>query len=133
MKKSKITSKSSFSEKFFTNDCFCNKRGLSFYINDLMREKALTGPDVYKRAGISKQNWSYYISEEHSPNPANARRLVVGLKCTSEEAKVLLSYCGMTFISGNVYDECLLHCLENHVYNMVDVSIYIDNNLSLAA
>ncbi|MDY5818839.1 MAG: helix-turn-helix transcriptional regulator [Treponema sp.] len=124
---------SHFSEKLFSNDCFCNKRALSIYINELMRKKELNGPDVYKRAGISKANWSNYISEKNNPTPENARRLLVGLKCTPEEAKVLLSYCGMNFTRGNVYDECLLYCLENHFDNMIDVSIYIENHLSMTA
>ncbi|MCQ2248387.1 MAG: helix-turn-helix domain-containing protein [Treponema sp.] len=133
MKKSTLKTPTHFSEKFFTNDCFCNKRALSIYINDLMREKDLRGPDVYKDAGISKANWSNYISEKNNPSPENARRLVVGLKCSPEEATLLLSYCGMTFTKGNVYDECLLHCLENHVAKMTDVTIFINNYLSQAA
>ena len=93
-----FTNPTHFSEKIFTSDCFCNKRALSIYINDLMREKDLRAPDVYKRAGISKANWSNYISEKNNPTPENARRLLVGLKCTPEEAKVLLSFCGMNLI-----------------------------------
>lgn len=124
---------SQLTEKFFTNDCFCNKRALSLYINDLMRKKNLNGPDVYKRAGISKANWSNYISEKNNPTPENARRLLVGLKCTPKEAEELLSYCGLNFTTGNIYDKCLLHCLENHIDNMVDVSIYIDKYLTTAA
>ena len=121
------------SEKFFTNSCFCNKKALSIFINDMMREKGLSGPDVYKRAGISKANWSNYISEKNNPTPENARRLLVGLKCSPEEAEVLLSYCGFNFTTGNIYDECLLRCLENHIDNMVDVCVYIYNYLSVAS
>ena len=133
MKKSTNKLSSSNSEKIFTNDCFCNKKALSLFINDLMRKRGLNGPDVYNRAGISKANWSNYISEKSNPSPENARRLTIGLKCTMEEAKELLSYCGMTFTMNNKYDNGFLYCLENHIYNMIDVSIYIDRHCNLAA
>ena len=125
---------SSFSsEKFFSNDCFCNKKELSLYINEIMRNKNLISSDIYKRADISKQTWSHIYSGQNCPSPENARRLLIGLKCDLMESEKFLSYCGMSFVTGSIYDDCLIYCLENHYDNMVDVSIYINQQLSSAA
>ena len=127
-KKSKKSCNGSISDKFFTEDSFCDTDAISLYINKLMREKNLQScSDIYNRAGLSKQTWSNIYSGKNCPTKENARKLVIGLKCTLSEAVELLSYCGLCFVPGNFYDECFLACIKQQRFNMVDVQLYMDN------
>ena len=118
------------SDAFFNNDLFSNKNEIADYIRFLMREKKLLPVDVYKKADISKQNWSNYISSKNSPNPVNARKLIIGLECSIEEAEYFLSLCGFQFVKNNKADDCLKCCLKNHIFNMIDVYIFLDKTLT---
>ena len=119
-----VSSQIAENEKVFSKDDFCNKTGLSLYINELMREKGLeSASEIYTRAGISKQTWSHIYSGQYCPSPENARKLTIGLKCTLSEAEKLLSYCGMSFVPGNDNDECFKYCIENQIFRIVDVLI----------
>ena len=115
---------------FFNTDLFSNKNEIADYIRYLMQEKNLLSTEVYKKADISKQNWSNYISSKNSPNPVNARKLIVGLECSIEEAEYFLSLCGFQFVEKNKADDCLKACLKKHIYNMVDVYLFLDKNLA---
>ena len=127
-KNSKISCNGSISDKFFTEDSFCDTSAISLYINKLMREKNLQScSDIYNRAELSKQTWSNIYSGKNCPTKENARKLVIGLKCTLSEAIELLSYCGLSFVPGNFYDECFLACIKQQRFNMVDVQIFMDN------
>ena len=110
----------------FTNP-FYNSEALSSMIFELLNEKNLQNnhPDVYKRAGLSRANFSNYISGKNCPTPEKARRLIVGLKCSLPEAEKLLSYCGYAFSKDAPYDNCLKECLQQKIYNYTDVEIYI--------
>lgn len=132
MSSNKIYSKNSYSisDCFFNSELFCNKNEIADYIRFLMREKNLISTDVYKKADISKQNWSNYISGKNSPNLVNARKLMIGLECSIEEAEHLLSLCGFQFVKNNKADECLKMCLAKHIFNMVDAYIFVNNYLS---
>lgn len=121
------TKSNKFSEKFFTTDLFCNKKEVSEYIWSLVREKNFSKISViYDNADISKQNWSNYVSGKNVPNPVNARKLVIGLGCTLEEAETLLALCGFQFVKNNIVDDCIKQCIKEKVFNMADVYIRID-------
>ena len=125
LKKGLLSMKSFATSTKKSENLFCNKSLFSDYLHKLIREKGLLEPDVYKRAGISKQTWSNLYSGKTCANFLNARKLVVGLKCSLSEAVELLAYCGMTFATGNYYDDCIKECLKNHIFNFVDVEIYM--------
>lgn len=111
-----------------TSNPFCNKRIFADYLHDLVREKNLLEPDVYKRAGISKQTWSNLYSAKTCPTPENSRRLVIGLKCSLPEAEKLLALCGYTFIEGCEYDDCIKACLAEGIFNYTYVELNIYQN-----
>ncbi len=120
-------------EKIFTKDSFCDKKAVARYINELMIKKNLIlASEVYKRAGISKQTWSHIFSEQTCPTQENARRLVIGLKCTLPEAEQLLAYCGMCFVPGNHIDDCFKACIQHEIFNMVDVQLYMSGQWKTA-
>lgn len=125
-KNSKISCNNFISEKFFKEDSFCDTKAVSNYIHKLMREKnLLLSSEIYNRAELSKQTWSNIYSGKNCPTKENARKLVIGLRCTLSEAVELLSYCGLCFVPGNFYDECFLACIEQQRFNMVDVQLYM--------
>ncbi len=121
----KSTNSNSFSENYFSAELFSNKRAISSYIIYLKNHKGLSEPTVYKNADISKQNWSNYISGKNIPTRENARRLVIGLQCTLEEAETLLALCGFQFVTDSIGDECIKQCIKEKVFNMVDVYLRI--------
>ena len=121
------TKSNKFSEKFFTANLFCNKKEVSDYIWVLFRGKNFEKPsDVYVSADITKQNWHNYISGKNIPNAVNARKLVIGLKCTLDEAETLLALCGLQFVKNNIVDDCIKQCIKEKLFNMADVYIRID-------
>ena len=121
------TNSNKFSEKFFTTDLFCNKKEVSEYIWSLVREKNFSKTSViYDNADLSKQNWSNYVSGKNVPNPVNARKLVIGLRCTLDEAETLLALCGFQFVKNNIVDDCIKQCLEDKIFNMAEVYLRID-------
>ena len=121
------TKSKKISEKFFTTDIFCNKKEVSEYIWTLVREKKFSKISViYDNADLSKQNWSNYVSGKNVPNPVNARKLVIGLRCTLEEAETLLALCGFQFVKNNIVDDCIKQCIKEKLFNMTDVYIRID-------
>ena len=121
------TKSKKISEKFFTTDIFCNKKEVSEYIWTLVREKKFSKISViYDNADLSKQNWSNYVSGKNVPNPVNARKLVIGLRCTLEEAETLLALCGFQFVKNNIVDDCIKQCIKEKFFNMTDVYIRID-------
>ncbi len=128
----KSTNSNSFSEKFFSAELFSNKKAIYSYIIDLKKHKGLSDPTVYKNADISKQNWSNYISGKNTPNLLNARKMVIGLQCTLEEAETLLALCGFQFVKGSVADNCIKQCIKDGITKMVDVYERINNVKNVA-
>ena len=121
------TNSNKFSEKFFTTVLFCNKKEVADYIWYLVREKDFSKISViYDNADLSKQNWSNYVSGKNVPNPVNARKLVIGLRCTLEEAETLLALCGFQFVKNNIVDDCIKQCIKEKLFNMADVYLRID-------
>ena len=121
------TKSNRFSEKFFTTDLFCNKNEIADYIWYLIREKNISkNSEIYDNADLSKQNWSNYVSGKNVPNPVNARKLVIGLKCTLDEAETLLALCGFQFVKNNIVDDCIKQCIKEKRFNMADVYLRID-------
>ena len=122
------TSKINFTNPFFNSKAFSDE------IFKLMVEKNLQDnhPDVYKRAGLSRANFSNYISGNSRPSSENARRLIVGLKCSIPEAEKLLLCCGYAFAPGAPYDICLRECLQQKIYNYTDVELYISRKTGYA-
>lgn len=110
------TNSFSFSENFFSADLFCNRSEIADYIRFLWQSKNIDPVKVYKAADISKQNWSNYISCKNTPNQVNARKLVIGLECTVEEAEHLLSLCGLQFVNGCLADDALKMYLSNQKF-----------------
>ena len=103
----RLSNSSPFSETFLSADLFCNRNEIADYIYHLLRTKELDPVKVYKAADISKQNWSNYISCKNTPNSLNARKLLLGLECTVEEAEHFLSLCGLQFVNGCEADDAL--------------------------
>ena len=131
--KIKSTNSNSFSEKFFTADLFCDKKQIADYIWKLIHEKNIDKySEVYINADISKQNWSNYLSGKNIPTKENARRLVIGLQCTLEEAETLLALCGFQFVRGSIADECIKQCIQEGITRMVDVYGRISNAQNVA-
>ncbi|MBR3814739.1 MAG: helix-turn-helix transcriptional regulator [Spirochaetaceae bacterium] len=117
--------------KINSTNPFYNPEALSSIIFKLLNEKNLQNnhTDVYKRAGLSRANFSNYISGKNCPTQEKARRLIVGLKCSITEAEELLSYCGYSFVHDAPYDNCLKECLQQKIYNYTDVELYISKKI----
>ena len=107
------------------NNLFFNKNGFSDYLCDLMHKKNLCQTDIYKRADITRQTWSNIYSGKTRPNEQTSRRLIIGLKCSIEEAEKLLAYCGQCFVLDSDIDNIIKECLKKQIYNFADVEMFI--------
>lgn len=80
----------------------------------------------YRRAGVSKQTYSRIISNPYSGvNKTIAMRLCIGLRLPIEEAKRLLAAAGYTFSEAIYEDRIFSYCLQNAIYNILDVELML--------
>ena len=106
---------------------FCNKSELSYYLHDFINRKSFKEPSVYKAAEIEKNTWCNIYSGFSCPDPLTARKLVIGLQASLDEASSILQQCGYSF-SNSSFDQCIIKCLEKGIHAWADVLDYIQNN-----
>lgn len=109
------------------NNPFCLKRDVSYALHNLIREKGFKKEShVYNAAEIQKNTWCRIYSGLARPNEVNARKLVIGLRLTLEEATKFMSLCGYSFTPCPV-DACIISCLKSGaVHTWAEVLSYVE-------
>ena len=99
-------------------------KSMSFvdYINYVMNDKVLNASDVYVSANIDRRTWSKIISSKMTPSLEMAVKIAIGLKLTNEECKVLLKKLNYTLSSSSEFALVIRYCLENGIYNIIEIN-----------
>ena len=82
--------------------------------------------DLYNKAGISRQLWSSIISGKSKPSLETTLKIVFALHATNRECKLLLKKVGFTLSSSSRLSLIIRYCLENEIYDLIEVNNYLE-------
>ncbi|MBQ7606728.1 MAG: hypothetical protein IJU76_01935 [Desulfovibrionaceae bacterium] len=86
---------------------------------NLLREKHVDNPDVYRRANIDRKLFSKIISKEsYVPGKSTVLALAVALKLDLRETREMLRWAGYAFSDGILSDVIVLFFLERGIYDI---------------
>ncbi len=84
--------------------------------------------DFYKKADISRQQWSSIISGKHQPTLNTALKLLFALRLNNHECKYLLKKAGYTLSSSSDFALIIRYCIENQIYDLDEVNDLLSKN-----
>ncbi len=87
---------------------------------ELMTRKNLSGPEVYKAAGIDRRLFSKIMNlkKPHIPSKANVIALALALHCDQKESKELIKRAGYILTHGIAFDRVILQCIDDKIYDL---------------
>lgn len=92
----------------------------------LMNEKGLSAPEVYKYANLDKTLFSKMLSDsKYSPSKDTAIATCFGLRLNQKEAKDLLDRAGYTLAHSIERDVALECCFKEGITNIDDINILL--------
>ena len=80
---------------------------------------------MYGLVDISRSLWSSVISGKSNPSLNFTLKVVFGLHCTNHECKYLLKKAGFTLASSSRFSLIIRYCLENKIYDLLQVNDYL--------
>ena len=83
-------------------------------------------PDLYNKANISKQLWHSIISGKSKPSVGTTLKIVFALHASNKECKLLLKKLGFTLSSSSKLSLIIRYCLENEIYDLIEVNSYLE-------
>jgi len=99
------------------------------YLYRLMDARGIQrNADVYEKAGITKQAWSNIVSGKCQPSMATAIKLALALHLNTHECKYLLKKAGYTLSSASDFALIIRYCIENGIYDFVEVDTLLSEN-----
>src|SRR5574344_717837 len=102
-----------------------------FLYNDVIRQKKDIKPnvehikvdDIYKKAGISRQLFSKIRSDySYHPRKETVFALCLALQLGEEFSRILVYLSGYSFSFSYTFDNIVLFCLKNNIYNPIIVN-----------
>lgn len=82
--------------------------------------------DFYKKANISRQLWSSIKSGKSRPSLEVSIKFVFALHASNRECKLLLKKAGYTLSSSSKLSLIIRYCLENEIYDLIEVNNYLE-------
>ena len=92
------------------------------YVYYIMNQKELSASDVYLKATIDRRTWSKIVSSKIKPSLEMSVKIAFGLELSNEECKIMLKKLNYTLSSSSEFALVIRFCLENKIYNLVDVN-----------
>ena len=92
------------------------------YVYYIMNQKELSASDVYLKADIDRRTWSKIVSIKIKPSLEMSVKIAFGLELSNEECKIMLKKLNYTLSSSSEFALVIRFCLENKIYNLVDVN-----------
>lgn len=99
-----------------------SRPSFSSQLINLIAEKGLSEPAVYKAANIDRKLFSKIRKPQYHPSKNTALALVIALKLTTSQAYNLLHLAGYTLSNNSKTDIIIMFCLENEVYDIILVN-----------
>lgn len=111
------------------------KQDISFSqkLFQLIDNRGLKDPDVYKAANISKAVFSKMrTKQDYHPKKNTVLALAVALRLSLPETDDLLSYAGYTLASNDKTDIIVSYFIEKSIYNVMEINdVLFDYDLTL--
>lgn len=93
---------------------------------ELIKMQQLNEIDVYKAANIDRKLFSKIRHSSYHPSRKTAIALAFALHLSFEQTKQLVSLAGYGFSRDNKADLIIHFCLENHIYDLIQVNELLD-------
>lgn len=94
------------------------------YLRDLIREKEVSDPEVYRRANMSRQKFNKIINNpEHHPKKDTAIQLAIGLQLDLSETQKLLEKAGYALTRSSKSDIVIEYYIRNSDYNILEIDV----------
>ena len=96
---------------------------------ELMREKELTSPEVYRRGNVEKSLFSKILSDAHdSPSRDTAIQIAFGLGLNLKEARDLIGRAGYRLTHSIERDVVIEDCFRERTADVTDVNIRLSEH-----
>lgn len=107
-------------EKNNGNQTFCEM------LFSLIDEKKLNDVDVYKRANLDRKYFSKLRSNvNYKPKKKIVCALALALELDNATCKKLVKKAGYILTSASKFDLVIRYCIENKIYNLMEVNEYL--------
>ncbi len=94
------------------------------FLRDMIREKEMKDPDIYRRAGISRQHFNKMINDlEYQPTKRTVWQLIVGMQLNMNEAKKLMEKAGFSMTRSNKTDLVMEYYILHRRYSIIEIDI----------
>ena len=90
----------------------------------LLREKGMTGPEVYKKVGIDRRTWAKIASVKHNCTPEKRTVLAaaLGMRLDLADTTALLASAGHAFQPSVREDMLIRHFIENGLFDIIKIN-----------
>lgn len=93
----------------------------------MIEEKGMTPQGFYKKAGMDRKLFSKLNTDpDYQPNKKTAIRCCLALELEPEVAIKLLGSAGYTLAATSPFDLAIRYCIENRVYDLMEVEELLD-------
>lgn len=115
--------------KFLIMDKFSKSekpKTFASHLLELIKTQQLNEIDVYKAANIDRKLFSKVRHSSYHPSRKTAIALAFALHLSYEQTKQLVGLAGYGFSSDSKADLIIHFCLENHIYDLMQVNELLD-------
>ena len=115
---------------FFSLDDILRRRESTFveFLRDLLREKELKDPEVYRRGGISRQLFNRMINDmEYQPTKRTVWQLIVGMQLDLNQGRKLMEKAGYSMTRSSKTDLMLEYFILHKRYNIIEIDIALSD------
>lgn len=98
----------------------------------LIDAKGMTDVEVYKKANLSKQQFSKIRNPSYHPSKATALALAIALELDLDETKAFLEKAGLALSNSSLFDVIVRYHIVNGDYNLMEINAVLfkyDQNL----
>ena len=110
-----------FIDRVFHNETFVEM------LLRLIDEKGLSDSEVYKRANLDRKFFSKLRCDKHyKPKKKNVVALALALELDNSTSKKLIKKAGYILTGSNMFDVVIRYCIENKIYNIIQVNTMLE-------
>lgn len=95
----------------------------------LIADRKVDNSVIYKKACIDKKFFSKIISnKDYVPKKHTVMALGLALELSLEEYESFLASAGYAFMPSSKFDLIIKYCVMNHIYNLINVDVILDDH-----